>query len=112
MNSTFGAFLGARANGGQSEVDSPMVRPILPLKGGSLGAGTTVPLSDVPGGEKTPPVFFSFSWATAMAPGKNVRQAAIPNPRTTPRARYAATSSRFLMVQILLRCNDGLHIYS
>ena len=54
MNRTLGASFGARASGGQSEVDSLMVRPILPLKGGSPGGGVTGPVSDVPGGEKMP----------------------------------------------------------
>ena len=40
MYSTFGAPSGARANGGQSGVDSATVRPTLPLKGGGFGGYT------------------------------------------------------------------------
>src|SRR5262245_54209604 len=101
MKRTLGAPLGAVASGGQSGVDSFTVWPIFPLNGGGFGAGTTAPLDDVPGGEKTPPgsFFLSFSCAKAVGPGKKFRQVAMPRPKSTPRATYAATSSRFRMVQ-------------
>src|SRR5438874_12172568 len=99
----FGAPFGARASGGQSGVDSLLVRPIFPLNGGSFGAGTTRPLSDVPGGEKMPPAsFFSLTspWAWADGPQPTFRNAAIPRPRHRPRLRYVAISSLLRIGQL------------
>ena len=81
----------------------------LPLKGGSPGAGTTVPPSNVPGGEKTPPGFSPLlslgpsPWtvvvsACAAGPNRPVRKAAIPNPNKMPRPRVSRISSLRLMV--------------
>src|SRR5207247_939275 len=85
----------------------------LPLNCGSTGGGVTVLLSEVPGGEKTPPASFlpgcpppawaCSSAACALGPPKPVRYAAIPSPRHVPRQRYSSTSHLRLMVRGSLR---------
>src|SRR6266446_5091020 len=108
MYNTFGAPLGAVASGGQSGVDSLMVRPIFPLKGDSPGRGVTGPVSAVPGGEKTPPAFTcGFSWATASGPGRKFRYVAIPRPSRMPSPTCRTTSLLRVMVQALLVKKHG-----
>src|SRR5262249_29379243 len=69
--------------------------------GGSTGGGVTVLLSDVPGGEKTPPgsllpgcpppALACSSAACALEPPSPVRYAAMPRPRPRPRPTYSGT---------------------